>query len=84
MSNFDDEVLLACLDALEAGQDPELILEQYPDQPGMEHGEGPGRQPVHRRGQRHGQASEQPRGRHERYRPIAQPPRYQDCKDRRV
>ncbi|MCB0005296.1 MAG: hypothetical protein KDE04_02555 [Anaerolineales bacterium] len=32
MSNFDDEVLLACLDALEAGQDPDLILAQYPDQ----------------------------------------------------
>ena len=32
MSNFEDEVLLACLDALEAGQDPELILAEHPDQ----------------------------------------------------
>ena len=32
MSNFDEEVLLACLDALEAGEDPELILGQHPEQ----------------------------------------------------
>ena len=58
--------------------------EQYPDELCMEHGESPGREPVHLRGQRNGQAPEKPRRRHEGHRPISQPPRYQDGKDRHV
>ena len=32
MNNFDDQIFLACLDAIEEGQDPELVLANHPEQ----------------------------------------------------